>query len=226
MESPNTLAKNPTASELDTRDLQASLELLPREIFGLLQIYANKVFLIGGLIRHAINREPINDIDLACRDPEAYANVVAKLHRDGSSGKGRYTYTFKHFRPLVQLSHYHYYSSPSDVIGAADFSMAGCAVYHDGNQFRGLCHPSFYADLAAKRLTYLTPPKPDPYGSLYRAIKMCRKGYSLDQNSLAGILSGLHEENAKERDVLTPVDRRAHILRRLNAVFPLQNVHL
>ncbi len=180
-------------NELNVFDVHWATRLLPKDVRELLQEHPRRLFLAGGFIRASIAKEDISDIDLISPS-QVYAATYADLlmARRNLTLDGRFTsenaITLRG-SPPVQFVHRWVYDDPVKCIESFDFTIARAAIwYEDG--WKSACDPDYYADLAAKRLVYLSPVREEAAGgSLLRVLKFYRKGYTIPLDSLAAVLA-------------------------------------
>jgi hypothetical protein len=167
------------------------------------KVQPGKIFLAGGFIRAAIAGEEISDIDLFTPNKEAAkagANAMAaQMGRPGHSchiHETKYAYTVPAKPYPIQFIHRWSYDTPEKCVLDFDFTIAQSAVWFnpaDGvNGWDSCASDRFYADLAAKRLAYLSPDRQeDPGGSFLRLLKFYQRGYRIPLDSAGAVIARL-----------------------------------
>lgn len=192
-----------TMQPLELHDLIWALRRLPRKVSAALQKYPKVAFVAGGFIRSTVANEEVNDVDLFAPTPELAKEVANSLAPDQDRAKNadgllpgvRKTdnaYTIASLKPVAQVIHRWNYTNPEECLKSFDFTVAQAAIWHDGEKFVSLCSSRFYADLAAKRLVYLSPVRnEDAGGSFLRVLKFYQRGYRIPLDSAAAVVSRL-----------------------------------
>jgi hypothetical protein len=187
-------------SELHKNDLRYVVTRLPRDIRDLLSQNPRKLFMGGGFVRATIACEMPGDIDLFGTDPvllDAMAETL-KSRRPGSRiyrSKNAITLITPD-RLMVQFITRWTFDKGSDLVRSFDFTVCQAAVWRSG---RGDNAPwcssigdGFYRDLAGRRLVYTSPVRiEEAGGSLLRAIKYIKRGYSIQVDSLGRLVARL-----------------------------------
>lgn len=176
-------------SNLVPKDVHWIVTTLPPAVRNVLKSFPGQVFLAGGAIRSRVTNDPVSDYDLfvGSRDAARYvADVVADGHRVYETENA---YTVLGYRVPVQVIHRWTFNSPEHAILSFDFTIASAAVWWDGDKWCSVCHRDFYADLAAKRLVYLSPDREEEAGgSLLRVLKFYQRGFRIPLDSLASVV--------------------------------------
>jgi hypothetical protein len=184
---------------------------LPRDVRNLLINYggqemnaasmAPRVFLAGGFVRSVIAREEVNDIDLFANG-KSLANQVAneladKFQSRVYSTDNAYTVRAKPF--TLQVIHRWTFPSPQDCVASFDYTIARAAVWastsvdahgNTSHTWASACDPSYYEDLAARRLVYRSPVREEAAGgSFLRLLKFYRRGYTAPLDTIAAVMS-------------------------------------
>lgn len=204
---------NPTDwGRLSDQDVSWCVRRLPRLVRDAMMV-DSRIACAGGFVRDCIARDPISDVDLFTASKsaaEALAYDLAGVRNLAGKPfvpeKGRperkavyasqYAYTVKavnHGFP-VQIIHRWTFDRPEFVVPSFDFTIARAAIWYDvdAKGWRSLCAPSFYADLAAKRLVYCSPVRnEDAGGSMLRLLKFYQRGYRCPLDSLGAVISRL-----------------------------------
>lgn len=194
---------------LTEEDLGLVIEKLPRPLRDWMRQlgWTGRIFVAGGFIRATVAGEEVNDIDIftcskadsdiLARDllglsPQQWPDAALR-HKAGLVETVN-SFTLTSFSPAIQIIHRWNFESASAAIAAFDFTICCAAIWFDGpsDSFKSVCDPRFYPDLAAKRIVYRSPKREEnPAGSLLRALKFVRLGYSLSNVALAGVLGRL-----------------------------------
>jgi len=196
--------------KLNLYDLQFVLRRLPKSVLEAMQASPGKVFLAGGFIRSVIANEEINDVDLFATDAKeagSLAMVLAeqdpkRIHSTDNA------FTIRGIKPAVQIIHRWSFATPEECAESFDFTIAKAAVYwHEEKRWESICHPDYYADLAAKRLVYTSPVRNEEAGgSLLRILKFYQRGYRIPLGSLGAViaraLQGVPAINWAKRDTM------------------------
>lgn len=181
-------------------DLHHAVTRLPPIVRGILQFNPNRSFLAGGYIRSRITGEKVSDIDLFSSSKEeakalAEHALCAFQAAHGPPNKHEIwetenAFSIKGSHPFVQFIHRWTFEDPVSAIDSFDFTIAKAAIWYDGKAWLSVCHPHYYADLAAKRLLYCSPVREEEAGgSLLRVLKFYQRGYRIPLDSLAAVLA-------------------------------------
>ena len=182
-------------------DLQWVLRRCPNKVLKLVMESKGRIMIAGGCIRSCIAQEPVNDIDLFTStndEARALANKLAPDQDRRTNDQGLLpgiiatdnAYTLVNYKPVVQIIHRWTFVTVEECIDSFDFTIAQAAIWHDGSKWLSVVGSRFYADLAAKRLIYLSPRrKEEAGGSLLRVLKFYRRGYRIPLDSFAGAIS-------------------------------------
>jgi hypothetical protein len=176
---------------LNQLDLSWCVRRLPKDVRDLIKANPGKLSMAGGFIRAVIAREEISDIDLFSDTPEHAREWANKFNEKKGRGIGETdnAYTVYGAGLPVQFIHRWVYDKPEAVISSFDFSICAAAIWWEGNKWVGRCSESFYEDLAAKRLVYLSPKRDEAAGgSLLRVLKYYARGYRIPMPSFAAVL--------------------------------------
>lgn len=209
--------------ELDRKDLNWAVRLLPEEVKNLMTRYPQQIVLGGGYLRSTISHEKVNDLDLFTSSPsqsKVYADLLAAwTKRTVYATDNAYSIRLPRGQ-FVQFIHRWTFPQPYSLLESFDFTIACAAIWAtSSSKWTSLCDDSFYPDLAAKRLTYRSPIRnEDAGGSLLRVLKYYQKGYRIPLDSLSAVLSrlyvGIEAEDYNEKDL------SAELLRLLVIVDP------
>lgn len=181
--------------ELDIQDLSFCIRRMPKKLVNLMREnkWQNKIFVGGGFIRSVITNEPINDIDLFSIDKtncELLAHTLVEnkkhIHRTDNA------YTLLDSKPTLQIIDKWTYNNPIDVANSFDFTICSAVIFHDGVRFQSYCDPTYYSDLAGKRLVYKSPIRiEEAGGSTLRVLKYYQKGFRIPLDSFGAVLARL-----------------------------------
>lgn len=180
---------------LNSYDLDLCVRRLPQRLKKLMEKHGDKIILAGGYIRAVILNEKIADIDLFAGDKETSKKLAMDLM---NSKKDLYetdnAITVKNLCFPVQFIHRWVYSKPIDVTHSFDFTICQAAIWFvkEEGKWTSQCCDTFYQDLSAKRLVYLSPIRnEDVGGSLLRVLKYYQRGYRIPLKSYANVLARL-----------------------------------
>lgn len=183
-------------------DLHWCVSRLPKVLKEALIKHGSSVVVAGGFIRSCICKEPIADIDLFSSNPTV-AKIVAEsiLPKNKRMIETENAYTVLGLGLPVQFIHRWTFDSPEFVVPSFDFTIARAAIWferagepwEEGDQkgeWKSLCDPAFYPDLAAKRLVYCSPVRNEEAGgSMLRVLKFYKRGYTMPLDSLGAVLA-------------------------------------
>lgn len=185
---------------LQEDDLSFMTRRLPRRVSEAMK-QDKGIVLAGGYIRSVIAREEVQDIDLFVNSKDAASALANKLVAGVVGSKRFYSENAITIHGLakypVQIIHRWVYDKPEDVVKSFDFTIASAAIWSNGvlginQKWCSTCHENFYADLAGKKLVYLTPERnEDAGGSILRVLKFYQRGYRIPLYSLAAVVSRL-----------------------------------
>lgn len=179
---------------LHSYDLQRLTNLLPKKLVEAMKNETLPVIYVGGgCIRSVVTGEPVNDIDIFTSSLAAADTLVTYLQEDFETVVTDNATTIKAPLPL-QIIHRWTFENVERVVDSFDFTVCCAAIVYNRTmkKFESYTHPDFYADLAAKRLTYLQPIRnEDAGGSIIRVLKYYQKGYRISLQSLAHVIARL-----------------------------------
>jgi hypothetical protein len=178
--------------------------------------FAGKVFVGGGYLRSLVAGESVSDIDIfvgSKDDGYALAQMLVKLklglrpivsaddilaHQNSEEKVASNihetdnAFTLTCYRPVIQIIHRWTFSTGPDVANSFDFSVCCAVFWWETPGWSSFCHDSFYPDLAARRLIYLSPQRnEDAGGSILRVLKYLKRGYNIPLESLAAVIARL-----------------------------------
>lgn len=184
--------------QLLTTDLDWCVRRLPGDLRGQMMAPDSRLILAGGYIRSTIAGEEVSDIDLFAPTRTVLERAIESLEsgRSRAGHKVRIVRT-KNAQTLltmgqmpVQAIHRWLFDRAEDCIASFDFTVSAAAIWHEAGMWHSACHDRFYADLAGKRLHYTSPSREEEAGgSMLRAMKFARRGYSIDMLSLGEVIS-------------------------------------
>lgn len=181
-------------------DIHNVVARLPKDVRRLL-LNDPTLFLAGGFIRETIaNSGDARDIDLfgSSREHLLLKHNDLKEKREKLGQHTRTIFTDNAFTLLspprmpVQFITRWTYTDALQLIRELDFTVCQAAIWYTGSMWMGVCSLDFYRDLAARRLVYTYPVRVEEAGgSLLRVIKFIKRGYSIQMESLAGVIARL-----------------------------------
>lgn len=194
-------------TELNEFDRWACVRRLPQHLRTLMEKRGRTVFVAGGYVRSCVSGEPVNDIDIFVSDAEQAQNLACALYTGDNTSCAHYLYEDKNKGAgprqtpnswvltngghNIQVIHRWSFLTPQECAESFDFTIAKSAIWWDGS-WKTICHPQFYADLAAKRLVYTSPQRnEDAGGSMLRVLKFYQRGFRIPLDSLGAVISRL-----------------------------------
>lgn len=181
--------------ELLERDLQWVLRRIPANVAKVMRDHPGQVFLAGEFIWACVAGEAVADFDLFAPSKDLAELVAFKLDgaRKWTSENAVTVHAKEPNTPPTQVIHRWTYARPEDLVESFDFTVAKAAVWCAGTSgWKSTCHDDFYADLASKRLVYVSPVRnEDASGSMLRVLKFYQKGYRIPLDSLAAVIARL-----------------------------------
>lgn len=184
-------------------------------VFGLTE---KEGFIAGGFARYclSINRNPIlpNDIDIFCQSEEVYNRILNRFKDNDNlkqihvseievkfeyklkSGFLKEVYNIQLIKPteimnMVSMGDY------KKVLDNFDFTIAKCAITPD---MKGFCHPDFYEHDGLNQLTITNIHC--PISSLKRAMKYCKRGYSISSQELLKLFEDYEKRDQSWKDIV------------------------
>lgn len=207
---------------LSRHDLQWILQRTPPRVLAEMKEQPGALFMAGGFIRACIAREEAQDIDLFSPSADQAKNVARLLSKGPDGAEVRLiktdnAYTIaKGFGLPIQVIHRWIFETPAQCADSFDFTIAKSAVWwSEVGGWSSLCHPDFYADLAAKRLIYTSPIRnEDPGGSMLRVLKFYQRGYRIPLSSLGAVMARMVVAITQERlDAQVRIDGANEVVR-------------
>lgn len=189
--------------QLETNDLNHVVRRIPKDIRALLSKYHGTLFLGGGFIRAVVAGEQPSDIDLFGVSGELLKKIAEELQATrGGKEKCLLHHTKNAItvicngRTTVQFITRWTYPDLTGVVASFDFTVCQAAICRGGveknAQWISDVSERFYLDLAARRLVYTHPVRDEEAGgSMMRAIKYMKRGYTMQIGSLAGVIARL-----------------------------------
>lgn len=195
--------------KLAPEDMQRIIRSLPKDVVKELKGANGKLFLAGGFIRARIAGEQVSDIDLWGADKKDLAQraelFAAKRGVRVMPTDNAFT-ILQEGRAPVQFITRWTFDHPEACCESFDFTIASAAIWYEvgaydfdegSNEYSNgkwcsYCHDSFYRDLAAKALVYMSPARnEDAGGSMMRVQKFLHKGYSISPGNMAKVIARL-----------------------------------
>ncbi len=179
--------------ELTVRDLHLVVTRLPMDIRDVCK--KNGIIVGGGFIRETISGGTVKDIDLFGGGGHQLKKVAKKIKkkRNGRKFSTENAITILSVGRLpVQLITRWLFDDLESCVSSFDFTVCQAGVLYDPGEkkWTSCIHDDFYSDLAAKRLVYTYPyRKEDAGGSMMRMAKFLRRGYNIQTQSIAGVMS-------------------------------------
>ena len=183
--------------KLNNYDIQFCARRLPKRLKELMIKHGEQIIVAGGFVRAVIANESISDIDVFAGNKQVSEGFALELMNN--KRELHYTdnaITVKSFRIPIQFVHRWVYDNPLNVLQSFDFSICQAAIWYNkkAKKWSSRCAESFYSDLAAKRLMYLSPIRnEDAGGSLLRVLKYYQRGYRIPLDSFGAVLARLFE---------------------------------
>lgn len=212
---------------LTNNDLNHVVRRLPKDVRELMTKYQNSLFLGGGFIRAVVAGEQPSDIDLFGVSKELLNTIAKELQASrGGQDKCRLHISKNAItvisigRISVQFITRWTFARAEDVVSSFDFTVCQAGVWRDGATrdapWRSMASERFYYDLASRRLVYTFPIRDEEAGgSMLRAIKYLKRGYTMQVDSLAGVISRLVKALDPVKIDVSDEARVAHVLRGL-----------
>lgn len=184
--------------QLTIDDLNFVVRRLPKDITELLRKHT--LFVAGGFIRETVAGNPAQDIDLFGPEVETL-KLIGKDLADKRQGRAHFSDNAVTVlcppRMPVQLITRWCFANAEPLVNSFDFTVCQAAIWFDKTTglFESAIADGFYADLAARRLVYTYPVRQEEAGgSMLRVLKFTRRGYSIQANSLGGVIARVAEK--------------------------------
>jgi len=179
--------------ELTRGDLRFVVARLPKDLVGLIK--KHRLIVAGGFIRETIACGKVSDIDVfgTAENILDLAALELSQERKGRLFKTKNATTvLSPPRLPVQFVKRWLFADPVTCIESFDFTVCQAAIWFDGGKWFSVVSEGFYFDLAARRLVYTYPQRDeDAGGSMIRMKKFIQRGYSIQAESMAGVISRL-----------------------------------
>ena len=183
-------------SALSGTDLNFVLRRVPRDVRELIKL--RSLFLAGGFIRAVIAGEKASDIDLfgaslESLKLEAMQFAIARQGRMHETDNALTVLTPGHRLPVQFITKWLYATGEQEkLLAEFDFTIAQSVIWWSKDGWHSAISEAFYRDLAARRLVYTFPQRAEAAGgSLLRARQFLLRGYNIQAESLAGVISRL-----------------------------------
>lgn len=181
---------------LSGTDLNFVLRRVPRDVRYLVK--EKQLFLADGFIRAIIAGESPSDIDLfgasvASLKLDAINLAIARSGKIHETDNALTVLTPGKRLPIQFITKWLYPpGSQEKLLAEFDFTIAQAVIWYDNSGWHSAIGEGFYRDLAAKRLVYTFPARTEAAGgSLLRARKFLMRGYNIQAEALAGVISRL-----------------------------------
>lgn len=179
---------------LSKSELNQVLLELPTVALVLMKDY--RLYLGGGFIRAILNNEEPKDVDLFFSDSYKF-NFNDLSHLMESCGYSRLNTdnatTFKKPGNLdIQVITRWTYRNPCDMIDSFDYTIAQAGVYYNETYecFSSVVSLQYHEDVLNKKLRYTNVTREEEVaGSFLRMLKFLKKGYRIDDSSLASVVA-------------------------------------
>jgi hypothetical protein len=182
-------------------DLAWCLRRTPKKVLQLLKDHPGRVIASGGFVRDCVNGDKVNDLDLFVTSKGLAKPLAQALAGDNRLHETENAYTVTRGLGLaVQVIHRWAFTDAVALVDSFDFTIAKAAFWWALNpdeptgsgRWESLCHVDFYADLAARRLVYVSPVREEePGGSLLRVLKFYQRGYRIPLDYLGAVVARL-----------------------------------
>lgn len=190
-------------TKLETNDLNHVVRHLPKDVRELMSKHQGSLFLGGGFVRAVVAGEQPSDIDLFGTS-KAHIELMAKELQAKRGGK---EHCLLHHtknaitvicngRLTVQFITRWVFDDLESVVASFDFTVCQAGIVRLGVEknapWISVASDRFYKDLAARRIVYTHPQRQEEAGgSMMRAIKYIKRGYTIQIGSLAGVCQRL-----------------------------------
>ncbi len=179
--------------ELTVGDLHLVVTRLPKDIREVCK--KEGVIVGGGFIRETVSGGIVKDVDLFGADKKGLNVIAEYITKDRGARKFSTDNAITILtvgRIPVQLITRWVFSDLKSCVESFDYTVcqAGVSFNRDTEKWESCISDNFYSDLAAKRLVYTFPKRDEEAGgSIMRAVKFLRRGYNIQTQSLAGVMS-------------------------------------
>lgn len=191
-------------AELTPNDLRYVVTRLPRDIRDLLSENPSALYLGGGFIRETIAGNAPVDVDLFA-DTQERCHALADLlvarrsaagHRVKKHVSRNAITLLTEGRLPVQFITRWTFPDATSLVASFDFTVCQAAIWRLGkaanDPWASSIGEHFYVDLVGRRLVYTSPAREEEAGgSMLRALKFVKRGYSIQVSSLGAVIARL-----------------------------------
>ena len=228
---------------LALRDMELLTKRLPRHLKTLLMDnpfggYGGHLYLAGGSIRSILGGEKVSDYDIfgsslavLKHGEEVIKRKLADQGVKSVATQNAVTITASGVTPVQFITKW-VYNFPVDLLREFDFTVAKAILYYNKDaKWVGVADENFYSDLAGKRLVY-SGTGGTPGGSILRMVKLLRRGYGIQVDSLAKLLvrvqseTGAYRESGQLREGENWEESYLHILREVDPPTSVSGRHV
>jgi hypothetical protein len=177
--------------QLSQFDLDRCVAAIPPELQELLKKHGSSLVVAGGFIRAIVAGEKPADIDVWTDSKQRSQDASEQLAGNVLVHTSPRAYTVRRETAIpVQFIHQWTFANPESLLSSFDFTIAQAALWWDGEKWATLASTLFYADVEARRLTYLAPIRTEAVaGSLFRVFKFYKRGYSISLEDFAAVMA-------------------------------------
>jgi hypothetical protein len=183
-------------SKLSPNDLRNVVQHLPKDVRYQMTRNYNTLFVGGGFVRAIVAGEKPSDIDMFGHSKDKLTTVSFNLGQDRPGSKlhtsNNAITLLANDRLPVQFITRWLFNSAEELVKSFDFTVCQAVVYYnkETKQWDSAINDNFYQDLAARRLVYTFPVREEEAGgSMLRVMKYVKRGYNIQIDSLAGVMS-------------------------------------
>jgi hypothetical protein len=192
---------------LKPEDFAKVIDKVPSKVKVLMQKYPKELVLAGGFIRDLLVGDSPNDIDIFVNGNRgaAHAETLAKEFSE-LAGKPvqksdcAFNVKDEYFTQFIHIVQWpDTFDTPYYTVCSFDFTMAQASMFFDQtNGWDSYVTEGFYEDIADRKLRYCYPV--NIYGGklspLTRAFKFVARGWKIDNNEIAAIVSHYTNKDA------------------------------
>jgi len=181
-------------NNLNIYDMHFCVRRLPAKLRKMLMNHGKKIIIAGGYIRSIVAGERISDIDIFAGDRKTSEIFATELQGNDKFYRTDNAFTVTNLPISVQFIFRWVYDQPIEVLNSFDFTICQAAIWFDNESkvWDSVCGDWFYQDVAAKRLTYLSPIRnEDAGGSILRVLKYYQRGYRIPLDSFGAVITRL-----------------------------------
>jgi len=173
---------------LNPQFVQLVVESLPGLVRDLLVRESPGICVAGGYIRDFLRAQEPKDIDLFCTTQDRFDAATVWMDTHDLYRRETATTTTYQLEYPVQVIKNIYYRDHDDLIRSFDFTNCQAAVWYDGG-WVGRCTPEFIEAVKTGTTSYTGPDRAEtPAGSFLRMLKFLRRGWDVDQDSIAHVV--------------------------------------